>query len=144
MDGILALTLKHSRDKEASDTLYKIINKFADIDIQDPVELQFANAVVSHIFNQSDINNRETLLDTIESLSGPLRGELMTAAQRFREDGVKEGIELGIELGIEQTKIDMTINCLKEGSHIQFITKVTGLSIEEIESIAKEHQLDFK
>lgn len=135
LDGILALTLKHSRDKEASDVLHKIINKFAEIDIRDPVELQFANEIVSHIFNQSDIDNRDDLFDTIESLTGPLRGELMTAAERFREEGIVKGIE--------QNKIETVINCFREGAHVEFIVRITGLTKAEILKIVKEHNISI-
>ena len=51
----------------------------------------------------------------------------MTVAERFREDGMKQG------------QVVVTINCLQEGAHIQFIAKVTGLSVDEVKRIAKEN-----
>ena len=57
----------------------------------------------------------------------------MTAAERFREEGIVKGIE--------QNKIEMVINCLKEGAHIEFIAKVTGLTKAEIAKIAQDNEL---
>ena len=49
--------------------------------------------------------------------------------------GVTDGINLGIEQGIEQRNIEMVRNMLNENISIDLISKVSGLSIEEIEEI---------
>ena len=75
----------------------------------------------------------------------------MTAAERFREEGIvlgfkqglEQGIEQGIALGIKQSKVEMVINCLNEGTHIGFIVKVMGLTKAEIIKIAQEHQVSI-
>jgi predicted transposase/invertase (TIGR01784 family) len=54
-------------------------------------------------------------------------------AVRF-EDGEEKGREEGREEGREQT----AKNALKEGASPEFIQKITGLSIEDIEKLAKE------
>ena len=48
------------------------------------------------------------------------------------KQGIKEGIEEGIEKGIEQNKKDVVINMLKENIDIKTISKVTGMSENEI------------
>ena len=145
LDGVLGLALKHSRDKDTTNTIKQMINKLDEIDIQDPVELQLANELISHMLRQTNSNNSKEVLDTIEAIHSPLRGELMTIAETLREDGRKEGrIEGQIEGKIEgkkQKQTEVVINCLKEGTHIDFNSKVTGLSKKEINKIAIEHKL---
>ena len=52
-----------------------------------------------------------------------------------RRDGYNEGLDEGISLGIEQKEIEMVRNMLKENASIDFISKVSGLSVDEINEI---------
>ncbi|WP_300755317.1 Rpn family recombination-promoting nuclease/putative transposase [uncultured Brachyspira sp.] len=51
------------------------------------------------------------------------------------KEGIKKGIKEGMEKGIEQEKISLAKNMKKENIDINIISKVTGLSIEEIKSL---------
>ena len=53
------------------------------------------------------------------------------------KEGIEEGIEKGIEKGIEQGKTNIVINMLKENIDINVISKVSGLSIDEIKKMRK-------
>ena len=61
----------------------------------------------------------------------------MTFAEQLRAEGRAEGREEGADI----EKINMVIKRLKEGAAIDFIAKVTELSVKRINAIAKEHQL---
>ena len=52
-----------------------------------------------------------------------------------KEDGLEQGIKQGIEQGIEQGIQKSIINMLREGTKLDFISKVTGKSVEEIKKI---------
>ena len=51
------------------------------------------------------------------------------------DDGYDFGVTDGISLGIEQAKIEMVRNMLKENASIDFISKVSGLSLDKIKEI---------
>ena len=53
------------------------------------------------------------------------------------KEGVKEGIKEGIKEGSEQAKIDMVKKMLKENVDTDIITKVSGLTKEEITELNK-------
>ena len=53
----------------------------------------------------------------------------------LKEKLVKEGIEQGIEQGKEQVKIEVAKSMLKENLEITLISKVTGLSVEQIKKL---------
>ncbi len=63
--------------------------------------------------------------------------------EKGREKGLEEGVEIGVErgreegveIGIEQEKIQIAQNCLKEGFSIEMISKLTGLTLEQVESL---------
>ena len=52
-----------------------------------------------------------------------------------KEEGIKEGIEKGKEKGIKENQILVAKNMKKENIDVNVISKVTGLSIEEIEKL---------
>ena len=54
------------------------------------------------------------------------------------KEGHREGHKEGIEKGIEEEKANIAKNMLKEKADINFISKVTGLSIEKIQKMSKE------
>ena len=51
--------------------------------------------------------------------------------------GIQQGIAHGITQGSQQKAIETAKNMLKDNLDIQTILKYTGLSIEEIKSLAK-------
>jgi predicted transposase/invertase (TIGR01784 family) len=63
------------------------------------------------------------------------------AEQRGKKEGysvgLSDGISQGIAQGSQQAKIETAKNMLKDNLDIQTILKYTGLSIEEIKSLAK-------
>ena len=50
--------------------------------------------------------------------------------------GLEQGIEQGIEKGIEQEKLNIVRNMIRENIDMNIISKVTGLSIESINSVS--------
>ena len=58
------------------------------------------------------------------------------------EKGIKLGEEKGLKLGQEQEKIKMIKNMLNEEIAINAISKITNLSIEKINEIKKQNELN--
>ncbi len=62
--------------------------------------------------------------------------------EKGREEGVEIGIDKGREEGLKegenQKSLEIAKNCLKEGLSIETISKLTGLTLEQIESL-KNH-----
>ena len=55
-----------------------------------------------------------------------------------KAEGLKEGLVKGKEEGIKEKAIEMAKISLDEGLDIKLISKITGLSIAEIEELRKE------
>ena len=51
------------------------------------------------------------------------------------EKGLEQGIEQGLERGTEQSKNEIAMNMLKENMDISLISKLTGLSNEQINKL---------
>ncbi|MCT6923401.1 hypothetical protein [Metasolibacillus sp.] len=52
-----------------------------------------------------------------------------------KKDAHAAGVKEGIEQGLEQTAVNM----IKEGASDEFITKVTGLSLEKVQQLRNRH-----
>jgi len=73
----------------------------------------------------------------IEFISAEKDNEMIENSIRSeaREEGIREGIEKGIQKGILSNKIDMVKNMLAMNMNVQDISKITGLTIDEISEI---------
>ncbi|MBQ7905615.1 MAG: hypothetical protein IJ361_07660 [Spirochaetaceae bacterium] len=63
--------------------------------------------------------------------------DIAVQRQEAYEDGVEKGISQGIQQGSQQKAIETAKNMLNDNLDIQTIIKYTGLSMEEIKSLAK-------
>ena len=57
------------------------------------------------------------------------------AAKKAREEGISIGRNEGITLGAQQAKLETAKTLLAFGDSIEKVSKVTGLSIDEIEKL---------
>jgi predicted transposase YdaD len=74
------------------------------------------------------------------------RSKAMGIEELLLDLAEKKGIEKGRkenEKGIEQKVREITINSLKNGMDINLIANITGLSISEVEKIAREANLSY-
>ena len=63
--------------------------------------------------------------------------DIAVQRQEAYEDGIEKGISQGIQQGAQQKAIETAKNMLNDNLDIQTIIKYTGLSMEEIKSLAK-------
>ncbi len=63
--------------------------------------------------------------------------DLKNVMDTQRREGIEIGIEIGIEKGIEKTAIGL----FSEGIDIEIISKVTGLSVEELQRLFRKKGL---
>ena len=55
-----------------------------------------------------------------------------------RKEGMEEGIEIGMEKGIEKGMEKTALNSMKAGLDNDTISKITGLTTEQIEDLRKK------
>ena len=102
-------------------------------------ELSKENKVVAKYMDELDKINKDPVF--IRRISYEKDQEMIfnsrmkKATEKGLSKGLKQGLEQGLEQGINQEKISIARNLLKQNVDINVISKSTGLSIEEIESI---------
>ena len=64
-----------------------------------------------------------------------IRGGYMDIRDHIREQGIQVGIRKGIRKGRQEGRQEVVLNMLKEKTQVSFISKVTGLSKDEIKKL---------
>ena len=106
---------------------------------------------VVYILTTDAVNDPEKLKQAIVEAAPNQEETVMTAAAQIEEVGIKKGMELGLltgiekgiekgmaqgmEKGIEKRTLDIAKNMLLKNSDINFISDITGLTINEIKSL---------
>ena len=95
-----------------------------------------AEKLVSRAKELSNVNKYIRLFDEEENYK-----ELAynTDIDNARKEAISEGIKQGIKQGAKETAINNAKNAKALGLDNNSISKITGLSIEEIESLTKEN-----
>ena len=60
------------------------------------------------------------------------RNGISSAERRGIKQGRQQGLQQGRQQGLQQGRIETARNALAEGASIEFVSKITGLSPEEI------------
>ena len=78
--------------------------------------------------NKGNIEDIDSFVESsIEQLSSPIRSKMMTFAEKLEERG------------IEQSKRDIALRMLNEGVELAFISKVTDLSLADLERLQEKN-----
>ena len=98
--------------------------------------IKIIQRLLFYLYNTNDIEI-EVINNTVSKLISHKKGEeiMTTTAERL----INQGLEQGIEQGAFDEKIDAAKKMINEGSTIDFIQRITGLSKEEILKLEKEN-----
>ena len=62
---------------------------------------------------------------------------LAASLERYGEELIRQGLEQGLEQGKQVERKDIAINLLKAGTELEFVSRMTGFSIEELKIMGK-------
>ena len=131
---------KEKPDLSLKDESHKIIFNASAFKQEKNVEKKSILEYISDRTSTTDFTNKLNSLVEKTKLSEIFRGDYMAwglAEFDAERRGYKEGVAVGISQGSQQKAIETAKNMLKDNLDIQTILKYTGLSIEEIKSLAK-------
>ncbi|MCP3680724.1 MAG: hypothetical protein GY782_10920 [Gammaproteobacteria bacterium] len=82
--------------------------------------------------NRFDIEKKQLIDKALKYLESE---KVMTVAEQLKQEGEQIGIGKGIEQGIEQG-IELTAyNAFKSGADIEFVAKITGLTLDAVKAL---------
>ena len=136
-DGLRIIYLELNKYKIDDKNINDKLTKWVDF-LKNPIDLKIKTIEDKDIekarktLNYISTNDEERLIiDKI--IEG--RNDFYSAKNIAREEGREEGLKEGLKKEEKKSKIEIAKNMLKEGLDIILISKLSGLTIKEIEDI---------
>ncbi len=106
-----------------------------DLGVTDLENISKGNGVVKKYMEELvKVNEDADFLNFISAEKDNMMIENSIRDEGIRK-GLKEGLEKGVKEGLEQSKNEIAKNMLKENMDISLISKLTGLSKEQINNL---------
>ncbi|MBM6726584.1 hypothetical protein H5977_05405 [Megamonas funiformis] len=87
------------------------------------------------VFSQDEIKRRQYEIQ--EKAIRDYNSTILYNRQEGLKEGLEKGLKKGLKKGAEDKAIEIALKMLENGSDVNFIADVTGLSIEKINEIKK-------
>lgn len=147
--AVMEIAMKHVNSCDDLDKLAMLLSKAIN---QKNCSDEDTIAVVQYLFSIMDTTDFESIINKIAEQVDNHRETIMNIAWRLENKGFRlgkmegieigknEGIEIGknegIEIGKKIVQIQLAKNLLKENVELEFIERITGLSIQELKILA--------
>ena len=115
-------------------TFNKILKCFLD----DELRIKLVKDAINMFDNESIIDEYEQMMLYRVQERETKKYAIIEGLKEGREKGREEGLKEGLEQGAEQNTIKMIKSMLKNDADYEFISNVTGKTIEEIKEIEKQ------
>ena len=129
---------KENPDLQLSDESHKIIFNASAFENEKDIEKK---SILEYIVDKKSTSEFTNKLDNLverTKLNEIFRGDYMAwglAEFDAEQRGYKEGVSDGISQGEHQAKIETAKNMLLYGDSVEKISKITGLSVDEIKKL---------
>ncbi len=132
--GVLQFFMKHIHERDLLKRWYEVADllpEFAKLNIG----IDYLELILTYTLIKIEKSDKIKLEKILKSRLNNQQGEkLMTSlAQHWKEEGVQQGMQIGAA----KRTMEVAKNMLAAGSDISFISKVTGLSIAELNQFLK-------
>lgn len=140
--GLVEFALKYRNDRDLDKFFDIILPGLRNIELRRGED--YCSIVLKYTVDGIEADDEDLFIKKVKQhLSGKLRGDAMTLAERFEqkgfEKGIEQGIEKGIELGKEQWKEQQNFiiarRLLAEGVDAVFVAKITELPLDQVEEL---------
>lgn len=103
---------------------------------------EYIESIFLYILTIESGFNENDLIEISKETS--FRGDdiIMTAAEKLRKEGFEKGIQQGVQQGLQQGVEKTIINMLKFGFSEKDIAKATGITLERIQELKKENNIE--
>lgn len=141
MIQIIRIDIPYFKEKCYNEDISKLDSLTKLLELFGVEKLEFAKKLCKGDENMEDIMDRIEEYNDDEDVIGAYSYEdKMELISQIREEeamkvGTEKGFETGLQQGIEQNKIDIAKNMISKGIDINFISEITGLSIEKINTL---------
>lgn len=142
--GMLEIFMKHIRDKDII-SLWKEVEQHLPEIIKHHGGSDYIISFITYCLPKTPENDIIILNNLIKNQIGQNETEevMRSAADKIYEDGINEGMQVGMQRGINEGMLkgelfkakEIAKNLFKVGTSVDLISKVTGLTIPELQSL---------
>lgn len=134
--GLMALALKHYRDKESGRYLSLLKDMIKSLDLSDVQTLDLVETALHYVLIVGNTQNVTRFIKQSLQLPQPVRSRIMTIAEQLEARGEARGIVLGEE----KAQHKLVITMLKNGAAPQFIAQIAEVDLVLVTQL--KQQLD--
>lgn len=137
--GVMELTLKHIFARDILPHLHDIIELLQILEKSNGENI--TETVLTYIIDRGEITNKDTFIALVkQGLSSEIGEKIVTIAEQFKAEGVKQGVQQGVQQSLEKVakKILSEETGFTGPNLIAFVQRITGLSKEKIEELGKK------
>jgi len=137
--GPVTSALKYIRQQEMAPFALEILSSLQwSMDKYEAQEM--LHLLLNYLLSAGNIEDIDSFMtSSIEQLSSPMRSEMMTFAEKMEERGIQKGMQKGMLEGETRGKQDIALRMLNEGVELAFISKVTDLSLADLERLQENN-----
>ena len=133
-EALVLAILCDFKDKDKLETIKNMLKKLETYTKDDTK--RYANYLLSMEVLTENLKI-QNILKEAEKMLREVTVEKLSSYQIGKEQGIEQGMQKGMQKGIQQGAINIAKTSLKQGLDINTISKITGLSIKEIEKLIK-------
>jgi predicted transposase/invertase (TIGR01784 family) len=138
--GMMEYMLKHIKARDILNLWQSLLEKF-----ESSIEIDKQNGYIyiKWLLWYSDAKvSEDKQVELAKIIASYLKKEdqeglMRTIADKYIDEGMQKGMVQGMQIGEAKRTIEVAKNMLNAGSDISFISKVTGLSISELNRLLK-------
>ena len=133
--GPMALALKHSRQQDVASYALDILGALP-WKMEEPEAVELLQLLLNYLLSSGNIDDVNAFVEaSTERLSGRVRSEVMTFAEKLEEQGIVKGRQEGRKEAFQEASEKFALRLLKERIETKFIVKMTDLSLADIECL---------
>ncbi|HJD66841.1 MAG TPA: Rpn family recombination-promoting nuclease/putative transposase [Rickettsia endosymbiont of Bembidion nr. Transversale] len=148
--GILQFFMKHIHERDLLKRWYEVAELFPEL-AKLNIGIDYLELILTYTLIKIEKSDKIELETILKSRLNNQQGEkLMTSlAHHWKEEGIQQGMQIGrnegmqigrnegMQIGEAKRTMEVAKNMYNAGSDIPFISKVTGLSISELNNLLK-------
>ncbi len=135
-----ALMVQHYRHqpKKMMEAVFKIFETLDQIPNRN-----YIKSLIVYTFSVA-LEYKEIIKEKLKIMPPQIQSEMLTIYDQLIAEGMEKGMEKGMEAGIEQGRkqgaIQYVLKLYDEGMDVNFISKVSNLSLDEVVAILTDHK----
>ncbi|WP_342226358.1 Rpn family recombination-promoting nuclease/putative transposase [Rickettsia endosymbiont of Urophora cardui] len=138
--GILQFFMKHIHERDLLKRWYEVAELLPEL-AKLNIGIDYLELILTYTLIKIEKSDKIELEKILKSRLNTEQGEkLMTSlAHHWKEEGIQQGMQIGeakgMQIGEAKKTMEVANNMIAAGSDTDFIAKVTGLSIDEINKL---------